>query len=265
LGIGNHLGLHSWQWLFIIEGVPACLLALVVLKVLPDNPAGARWLNDEERKTIGRRIAVENPVEHRDIWRALTDIRVIAFGLVNFGILAGANGVALWLPLIVKDMGFSNLTTGFLVALPSLASVIVMIFWGRSSDARGERVWHVAIPALVGSASFMVASFAQVDAVMLVALAICQIMLWSAIAPLISLPSSFLGGSAAAGGIALVVSIGQIGSFTGSLAIGAIRDATGSYSAAMAVIGSILLIAAIIVLAVGRMMAPRSRTADANI
>jgi len=257
LGMEGVLGLHGWQWLFLIEGLPACALAFAVLKFLPDGPASAAWLTAEEKQTIARRIAAENPVEHRNLWRALRDPRVIALGLVNFGVLAGANGVALWLPQIVQQMGFTNLVTGFIVALPSMASTVVMILWGRSSDAKRERVWHVAIPALIAASSFIIGSLTQIDLVMLVALSVTQIMLWSAIAPLIAMPSSFLGGSAAAGGIALVVSIGQMGAFLGSTIIGVLKERTGDYSASMAVIGGILLVSALIVLGLGRSLALR--------
>jgi ACS family tartrate transporter-like MFS transporter len=115
-----------------------------------------------------------------------------------------------------------------------------MVLWGRSSDAKGERVWHVAIPALVAAFSFGIASVTQIDLVMLVAVATTQVMLWSAIAPLIALPSTFLAGSARAGGIALVVSIGQLGGFLGSTVIGVLKERTGDYAASMAVIGFIL-------------------------
>ena len=260
LSMGEVGGLHSWQWLFLIEGLPACLLAFAVLKVLPDGPAAAPWLSADEKNTIAAHLSATNVAEHRDLWGALSDIRVIGLGLVNFGVLAGANGVALWFPQIVKSAGFSNLLTGFVVALPNLISTVVMILWGRSSDARGERAWHVAIPALIAASSFAMSSVAASDSVALLALGLAQIMLWSAIAPLIAFPS-FLSGSAAAGGIALIVSIGQLGGFAGSTLIGVLKEQTGDYAAAMAVIGAIVLMAAGIVLLVGRSIAPRQRAA----
>ncbi len=265
LGMDSVAGLRGWQWLFLIEGLPACALAFAVLKLLPDRPASAAWLSPGEKQAIQSRLARDDTTEHRILWRALADPRVIALGLVNFGVLAGANGVALWLPQIVKGMGYSNLVTGFIVALPNLASAIVMILWGRSSDARAERVWHVAIPALIAASSFLAASLTQADIAVLLALSLTQIMLWSAIAPLIALPSSFLGGSAAAGGIALVVSIGQLGGFLGSTIIGVLKERTGDYAAGMAVIGFILVLAAAIVLALGRAMAPRSATVQSRV
>jgi ACS family tartrate transporter-like MFS transporter len=263
LSMGDVAGLHSWQWLFLIEGLPACVLAFAVLKFLPDGPSAASWLSADEKQTIAAQLSRAIGVEHHQLWRALTDIRVIALGLVNFGVLAGANGVALWFPQIVKATGFSNFFTGLIVALPNLISAIVMMAWGRSSDAKGERAWHVAIPALIAAVSFFAASFSQADMTVLLALGLTQIMLWSAIAPLIAFPS-FLRGSAAAGGIALVVSIGQVGGFVGSTLIGVLKERTGDYAAAMAVIGLLLLAAAAIVLLVGRSMAPRRAAVSAS-
>jgi ACS family tartrate transporter-like MFS transporter len=263
LSMGDIAGLHAWQWLFLLEGLPACLLAFAVLRMLPDRPEAATWLTPDEKKTIAAHLSDESIVEHRELWRALIDIRVMALGLVNFGVLAGVNGVALWFPQIVKAMGYSNLMTGFIVALPNLISVGVMIAWGRSSDAKGERAWHVAIPALIAASTFIAASFSQGDVLVLLALGLTQIMLWSAIAPLIAFPS-FLSGSAAAGGIALVVSIGQLGGFLGSTLIGVVKEQTGDYAAAMALIGIILLVAAAIVLLVGRSVAPRRAAANAS-
>ena len=135
---------------------------------------------------------------------------------------------------------------------------------GRArGDAKGERAWHVAIPALIAASSFIAASFSQADMIVLLALGLTQVMLWSAIAPLIAFPS-FLSGSAAAGGIALIVSIGQLGGFVGATLIGVLKERTGDYAAAMAVIGLMLLVAAAIVLLLGRSMAPRSATARAG-
>ncbi|HEY4264008.1 MAG TPA: hypothetical protein VGM72_01715, partial [Micropepsaceae bacterium] len=121
-----------------------------------------------------------------------------------------------------------------------------------------------AIPALVAASSFLAGSLTQIDFLMLIALCVTQIMLWSAIAPLIAMPSMFLGGSAAAGGIALVVSIGQFGGFLGSAVIGVLKERTGDYAAAMAVIGLILALSAITVLTLGRTMTSRQVTADAS-
>jgi MFS transporter, ACS family, tartrate transporter len=253
-GVGD---LHGWQWLFLIEGTPALVLAFAVLKFLPDGPADASWLTGAEKKTIAARHAAEGSTEHRDLWRVLRDPRVLALGLVNFGIQCGLYGTTLWLPQIVQAMGFSNLATGFVVALPYVAAMAAMILWGRSSDARGERIWHVALPILLAAAGFAGASLAQTDPFVLVALTLSMVGIVSAYGPFWSLPSSFLGGSAAAGGIALVNTIASLGGFAGPSLIGLLKEQTGGYASAMAMLAMVFVVAALIVLALGRAMAPR--------
>src|ERR1700694_769146 len=154
LGLDGSGGLHGWQWLFLIEGLPALLLAFAVLKLLPDGPAEAAWLSEDEKATITARLAAEDTSERRELLPALLDPRVYLLGLVIFGQNCGAYGVQLWLPQIVQAMGFSIRATGFIVALPFLAVVAAMVLCGFSSDVRRERVRHVAIPFLIAACGF---------------------------------------------------------------------------------------------------------------
>src|SRR5262249_3392475 len=140
-----------------LEGIPAVLLGLVVLKHLPDGPASAPWLSPEEKQIIAARLAGERP-EQRDFWPALRDPRVDLLGLAGFGIFLAAVSMTFWLPLIVKNMGFSNLATGFVVTLPWLTAGGAMILWARSSDRTGERIWHVVLPVLLSAVGFALAS-----------------------------------------------------------------------------------------------------------
>jgi MFS transporter, ACS family, tartrate transporter len=257
LGLDGVLAIHGWQWLFLLEAFPAVLLAFAVLKVLPDGPAHASWLTGHERRIIAARLAAENPVDHSELWPALRDPRVLALGLVLCGSSCGLYGITLWLPQIVQGMGFSNIATGFVVALPYVASMAAMILWGRSSDARGERIWHVALPVLLAAAGFALASLTQSDVLTLVALTGVAIGVLAIFGPFFSLPSSFLGGRAAAGGIALVNSIGILGGFLGPFVIGVLKERTGGYTSAMAMLAVVLLIAALMVLLLGRTMTPR--------
>ncbi len=151
-------GLRGWQWLFIIEGLPACFLAFAALRLLPDGPRQASWLNAEERATIASRVAADDKAEQRSLWPALLDPRVIALGMAYAGWQFGFYGLGLWLPQIIQAMGFSNFANGFITALPFLAAIVAMNLWSRSSDARGERIWHVVIPALVAALGFAAAS-----------------------------------------------------------------------------------------------------------
>jgi ACS family tartrate transporter-like MFS transporter len=182
---------------------------------------------------------------------------VLALGLVNFGILFGAYGVQFWLPQIVQGMGFSNLATGFVVALPFLVSIPVMILWGRSSDVRGERIWHVALPALLAAGGFIVASLAQDDLLVLLGLTFAAVGVLAMQPPFFSLPSLFLSGPAAAGGIALVISIGNLGGFLGPTIVGVLRGASGNYASAIAMLAVAPVLSTAIVLALGRVLTPR--------
>ncbi len=162
--------LRGWQWLFLIEGTPACLLAFSVLKFLPNGPADAPWLTPSEKNTIAARLSAQDSAQHRHFWPALRDPRLWALGVVYLGYSAGAYGVQLWLPQIVQGMGFSTLATGFLVALPYIVTIVAMIVWGRSSDASGERIWHVAVPAFIAFGGLIVASLTGSNFVVFMAL-----------------------------------------------------------------------------------------------
>ena len=245
-------GLDGWRWLFIIEGLPACLLALVVLKLLPDGPAHASWLTRDEKATIATRLAAEDVPVHRDFWPALLDPRVWALGLVIFGTSLGTDGLSGWFPLIVQSMGFSNFANGFVVAMPSVAGACAMLLWARSSDKRSERVWHVALAELFAAAGFLIAGLASANALVLVGLVLAVVGINAAYGPFYSLPSTFLAGPAAAGGIALIYSVGNLGGFVGPMIIGVSMEETGSYSAAMLVFSGFLIVAATTVVLLGR-------------
>ena len=257
LGMDGVAGLRGWQWLFLIEGLPAALLAFVVLRWLPDRPAAATWLTADEKATIATRLAAEETSSRRDFLPALLDARVWMLGLVALGQNCAAYGVQLWLPQIVAGMGFSIQATGFVVALPFAAVIVAMILCGRSSDRSGERVWHVALPLLVAALALFVAGLAPSDLIVLAALAIVVVSLDTGIGVFWTLPSTFLAGSAAAGGIALIRTVSALGGFVGPTVVGVLRGATGDYAAAMAGLGCGLVLAALLVLGLGKAMTSR--------
>jgi ACS family tartrate transporter-like MFS transporter len=253
LGMNGYHGLAGWQWLFLIEGVPAVLLAFAVLTFLPDNPGKAPWLNQDEKTIIARELAAEDTSEHRDFWAALMDIKVLGLGIVYFGYSVGLYGVGLWLPQIVKSMGVSNLENGFVVALPYIAGTVAMIWWARHSDRTGERIWHVAWPAMLMVASLVVASLSHANLVIFLALSLVQVGALSLQGPFWVLPSTFLGGAAAASGIALINSIGTGGGgFVGPYMMGLMREMTGSFAAGVAVLAIGPVLTTVIVLILGR-------------
>jgi ACS family tartrate transporter-like MFS transporter len=259
LGMNGVLGLAGWQWLFLLEGVPAILLAFAVLKFLPDKPKDAPWLSENEKALIATGLANDDTAEQRDFWPALRDARVYALGIVYFGYSMAFYGVGLWLPQIVQGMGVSNLATGFVIAPSYIAAVIAMIFWGRSSDKRNERIWHVALPALMMVAAFLVASLVHSNLVIFLALSLVLVGSMALQGPFWVLPSAFLSGAAAAGGIALINTMGTAaGGFAGPYILGFLRQATGGYAVGMAVLAIGPMLTAAIVLALGRAAARQS-------
>ena len=217
----------------------------------------ASWLSHEEKAAISARLAAEdNGIDH-DLLPALRDPRIFALGLVGFGLLCTLYGVQLWLPQMVQGMGFSNRATGFVVALYGVMAIVAMILWGNSSDKRSDRVWHIALALVFSAASLIVAGFAQAYLVVLVALGIAFVGPLAAIPLLNSLPGSFLRGRAAAGGIALYLSIANLGGFAGPYILGALKGESGNYASAMVALAFGLLLVALLVVALGRAIAPR--------
>ena len=266
LGMDGVAGFYGWQWLFLLEGLPAFFLAFAVLKFLPDSPASAAWLTSEEKATIAERIAAEQPMARSDVWAGLSDPRVLALGLAGMCSGIASWGSQLWLPQIVQAIGFSNFRTGLVVALFYLAGMAAMILWGSSSDRRGERVWHMVISWLVMATGLLVVSIAQNDIIVLMALALAIVGLMASFGPFYTLSSSFLIGPAAAGSIALInVFTTGLGGLLGPLLVGRLKEQTGDYSAAMVAMAAALVVGAVIVLVLGRRMAARRLVAKPTI
>lgn len=182
---------------------------------------------------------------------------MIALGLALLGNQCGLYGVQLWLPQMVQGMGFSNFATGFVVSLCFIAAMIAMIFWARRSDAHDERVWHVVIPLTLAAFGLAFAAIAPTPLLMLLALTVSLVGTLAYNGPFFSLPATFLAGTAAAGGIGFINTIGSLGRFIGPAAVGWFKQQTGNYSAAMAALASAMLVASLIVLVMGRRMAVR--------
>jgi len=257
LGLNGFGGLHGWQWLFLLEGLPAVFLAFAVLKWLPNGPGSASFLSTRERELVLTNVEREDAAAERNLWAALRNPRLLAIALVAFGNAVALYGIQLWLPQIIKGMGFSNLATGFVTALPYIAGGAAMILWGRSSDRRRERIWHIAIALLVAALGLGLASIAHAPLPTVIALTIAIVGSMAYFGPFFSLPSSFLSGPAMAGGIALISTFIALGGFVGPTLIGMIKQATGNYAAAMLVQSAGLVVATAIILMAGRSITSR--------
>jgi ACS family tartrate transporter-like MFS transporter len=250
------LGLSGWQWMFIVEGVPAVLLGVVVLFYMTDRPEKATWLSNDERnwlvRTMNAEAAQKAGTASHSIWRGLADLRVIALSLVYFGTSAGLYTLGIWAPQIIKQFGLSSLQIGFLNALPGVVAVIAMVWWARHSDRTGERTWHVVGACLLGSLGLVLAGFAGTVLGVLLSLTLVNIGISSAKPPLWSMPTMFLSGSAAAAGIATINSIGNLGGFVGPAMIGWIKDLTGSFEGGLLFVAALLVLSAVLTLILAR-------------
>jgi ACS family tartrate transporter-like MFS transporter len=257
LGMDAIAGLHGWQWLFLVQGLPAVLLAFVVLAFLPDGPAQARWLNDAERGIIAAGLEAGTPPPERALWRALSDPRLLLLALSTLGSACALYGINLWLPQIIHAMGYSTRATGFIAALPYVVSMVAMVAWAKRSDARHERIWHTALTMLLAAVALAVAALATNHIVVLFALSLAMAAGLSGIGPFQSLLTSFSRAAGTAGGLALVNTIGTLGGFIGPVIVGLLKGWTGGYGVAMAALGIGQALSALIVMAAGRMMKSR--------
>jgi ACS family tartrate transporter-like MFS transporter len=250
------LGLSGWQWMFIVEAVPALVLGVVVLFYMTDRPEKAKWLSDDERNWLVTAMNAESAKKagtaSHSIWRGLADLRVIALSLIYFGTSAGLYTLGIWAPQIIKEFGLSSLQVGFLNALPGIVAIVAMVLWARHSDRSGERTWHVVGACMLASLGLVLAGFAGSVLAVLLALTLVNIGISSAKPPLWSMPTMFLSGSAAAAGIATINSIGNLGGFVGPAMIGWIKDLTGSFQGGLLFVAGLLVLSAVLTLVLAR-------------
>ena len=252
LGLDGVFGMHGWQWLFILEAAPALLLSVVVLLYLTDKPADAEWLRDDERRWLVDRLAGEErqrvAARHYDVLQALLNPRVLALSLVYFGAVATNYGLSFFLPQIVKAFGMSNLQTGFVSAIPYVVGVIGIVWWGRHSDAKLERRFHTGFALFIAAAGLTVGAFLNDPTAKMVAFSVAGFGIFGSLPVFWTLPTAFLSGAAAAGGIAIINSIGNLAGFVGPSVMGMIKDATGSFTNGLLVLVGVALVALVIVL-----------------
>ncbi|MGC1461104.1 MAG: MFS transporter [Terracidiphilus sp.] len=256
------LGLMNWQWLYIIEALPAIGLGFLTLKVLADKPEDATWLDSGERAWLVTTLEAEreesgrhgakNKTNAETVWTALCDPRVLALALVNSGSSAGLYVLGLWSPLILKQFGYSALTIGWLNSAPSFVAVAAMIVWARHSDRTLERTWHVAIPCLVTFAGFVWAGETQAALAVILALMLVNIGVNGTKGPVWAMPSMFLTGASAAAGIGLINSMANVGGFVGPLLVGWLKDRLGSYPPGLYLVGAMSALSAVVVVALAR-------------
>jgi ACS family tartrate transporter-like MFS transporter len=243
-------GLQGWQWLFVLEGMPAVILGVVTWFWLPDTPRDVRWLSPDEQRHVEKRVADEHAaVRERhagsnSLRTAMLHPTVWLLCFVLFACQCGSYGLTLWVPQIVKNLsGLSDLMVSFITAIPYIAATVAMLWVGFSSDRSGERFLHVAVPSFIGAAGFAASALVVSPVPAMAALTIAAMGDLCTRGPFWALPPRFLSGSALAAGIALINTFGSLGGFVGPTMVGYVRDSTGGFT------GGLLFLAALLVLA----------------
>jgi MFS transporter, ACS family, tartrate transporter len=252
------LGMSSWRWLLVLEGIPAIACGVLTYLLLPSHPAEAGFLTPEEKEWIRAELLREEQrklEQHRYSARqAMTNGRVWRLAAIHFGMLIGLYTLSFWVPQLVQSLSsrHSNTAVGLLVMIPHLVGLAAMIFVSRSSDRRLERRYHAAIPLIIAGCALALMDTTRSPVLLLTLLSLLAVGIYSYVGPFWALPNEFLAGSSAAVGIALINSVGNLGGFVGPWAIGAMATWTGSIYRGLALVGIPLLVSATLLLRLPR-------------
>ncbi|MBA8840659.1 MFS transporter [Brucella anthropi] len=259
VGHGTLFGMDGWRFMFLMQGLPAILLGTCCWFYLTDQPKDAAWLEPGERDWLQKEMDNEHAETgkryHYPLYKALTQPRILALAFVYFGIVYGLYAVGFFLPTIIAgfqqtfNTSYSVIQQGFIVAIPYVFGAIAMYFWARHGDKTRERVWHVALPAIIGGIAIPIALYQQSPFTTMIAVTICAMGICSALPTFWPLPTTFLTGAAAAGGIALINSLGNLAGFIGPYVTGWLADVTGSPKAGLWVVGAFMIAAGLTALA----------------
>lgn len=258
LGLDGTLGLKGWQWLFFLEGLPSAILGLLVFAYLRDVPEKAPWLDPDEKRTLLHTLAAEHkadPVRHtestaqKSVLGELFSPTVIKFALAYFCLVNTLAMVAVWTPLIVKSFSAdaSNRTVGLLAAIPQVCTIAAMIWWGRRSDRKQERKWHLMLPMLFSAAGWLCTAYSTLPALQLLGICLASAGSYTAMSIFWTTPDHALSFRARAVGIAVINATGNIGSALNPLIVGWMKDLTHSFAAGLLYAAALLVIGAVIV------------------
>jgi MFS family permease len=246
LELDGAAGLAGWQWVFVATGIPAVLLVPVVLAALPSTPAEAKFLSEADKGWLAAQLAAEpSQAGEGSAWRALLDPRVLLLALLYFGMPLGAYGLSYWLPTIVKGFGASNLQNGVINVIPWICVALALWAVPRHAASRGATRWHIVAPLLLAAAALLGSVVLPGAAVKFACLCVAAAAVFAGQPMFWSVPQRLLTGAHAAAGLAAINSIGNLGGFVAQNAVPAVRDATGSNLAPMALLSGALALSAL--------------------
>ena len=249
LRMNSAWGLAGWQWLFITEGLPAAIIGVLILFVVTDSPADAGWLSAEEKTAISDAVAAEQ--RDRSVHRfssALIDKRVLMLAAIQLGFTIGSYGVAIWLPLILKGHDLSTTAVGWLASIPYLCGCVATVTWSAHVDRTGQRTNNLILACLVGAIGLVTSVLFASLAMSLIGICVALMGITAARGIFWSIPPRFLAGMGAAGGLALINSIGTLGGFFGPAVMGWLKDATGSFNIGLLIMAGLIALSAVLTL-----------------
>ena len=259
---GSLLGLHGgglagWQWMFLLEGLPAILLGAAVYATLADKPQEAHWLKGVERawllEKLNSEARSETKVDQSDFWKVLVSPRIWLLSMIYFGVSTTMYGVTLWLPTVIRSFsGLSYFWTGMIAILPFLVAVLAMVLIGSSSDRSRERRWHTAIPAFAAAAGLVGAAYGNSTVVVVAGIGVGLAFAESMCGPFWAMATSQMAGLSAAAGIAVINSLANLGGYFGPDIIGFFRTENGGFRGGLLSIAAVLVISGIVALVVGK-------------
>jgi MFS family permease len=250
LDLDGLMGFAGWQWVFLVTGAPAVLLAPYVLWKLPNGPTEATWLPQAQKTWLAKVLSAEKggvEDDHRGAWKAIFDPRVLLLAGLYIGMPLGAYGLSYWLPTIVKSFGVSNTTNGFINVIPWLCVAVALWFVPRHAARHGASAWHIAGPVLLGAIALVLSVILPGAPLKFAMLCIAAPAIFAAQPVFWSLPPSFLSGPRAAAGIAAINAIGNLGGFIAQNLVPMVRDATGSNLAPMLALAAVLLVTSVLI------------------
>jgi len=255
LEIHDIMGLKNWQFLLVAEALPAVLLGIACLFVLVDNPAKAKWMSAREKSWLNNQLTQEQQAigaSHGSTLKsALTNPKVFTLAVINFCCIVGSVGIGIWMPQIIKSLGMQNSTVGLIAALPYILGAVSMTIWSRLANRSKQRLPYVVSALAFAAVSLVAAALIDNPVLKITSLAFAVASILSFQATFWAIPSTILTGRAAAGGLALIVSIGNLGGFAGPFMIGLIKDATQSYSGPFFAVAAILMVGTCLMLWLG--------------
>lgn len=249
--MGGVNGWASWQWLFLLEGIPSVLVGIWVLFYLDDGIRQAKWLAESEKLVLEKNIqADDSGKKHMSLGQVFSSGKVWLLAAIYFAFIMGLYGVGFWLPQLIKNTGVKDLfNVGLLTAIPYGFAAVAMVLMGRHSDKTGERRWHTALMAIMGAVGLVLSAiYGHNTVVAMAALTIATAGILSTLPLFWTLPTGYLTGTAAAAGIAVINSIGNLAGFVSPFMVGAIKDATQSTAGGLYLIAGSLLVGALLVL-----------------